>query len=139
MATVTRSVAYNEKFFRYLLENESQRSEHSGHLYQILLVYHTNEQGAIVPMDSDVAESVIEALSQNLRDTDYIGWYCDELVVGGVLTVVRQESMAQLSSHVQRKMAEVLQSKLPTAENRRLQIRVCQYHELKGTAVEREA
>ena len=108
MANLTRSVAYNEKAFRYLLESESKRSERSGHLYQILLVYRTNAQGAIVRMDPDIAKTVIAALSRSLRDTDYIGWYRAECVVGGVLTVVGRDSVADLFNRLRPRLREIL-------------------------------
>ena len=85
MASLTPSVAYNEEAFHYLLEGESKRS---GHLYHILLIYCSNEQGILIAMESNLAKTVIAALSRSLRDTDYIGWYRAGLVVGGVLTVV---------------------------------------------------
>jgi len=132
MATFTGSVVHNEAAFRYLLESESKRSEQSGYFYQILLVYQTNVQEDILQMDSDVAAKVIAALSQTLRDTDYIGWYREQFIVAGVLTVVRQESMAQVSSHIQKRMADALQLEPCIAANPRLQIQVCRYHELEG-------
>ena len=100
MASLTQSGAYNEEAFRYLLESESKRSERSGHLYQILLVYRTNAQGAIVPMDPDIAQTVIAAMSRCLRDTDYIGWYHEGRVVGGVLTVVGRDSVADVCNRL---------------------------------------
>jgi hypothetical protein len=135
MASLTRSVAYNEEAFQCLLEGESKRSKRSGHLYYILLIYCTNEQGILIAMESNIAKTVIAALSRSLRDTDYIGWYRAGLIVGGVLTVVKQESMAQVSSHIQKRMADALQVEPRIAENPRLQIRVCQYHELEGVEI----
>jgi len=135
MASLTRSVAYNEEAFQYLLEGESKRSKRSGHLYHILLIYCTNEQGILIAMESNIAKTVIAALSRSLRETDYIGWYRAGLIVGGVLTVVKQESMAQVSSHIQKRMADALQVEPRIAENPRLQIRVCQYHELEGVEI----
>lgn len=132
MASFSQSGAYNQETFRYLLENESKRSERSGHFCQILLVYWTDAQGRIVQMDSHVAKTVMAASSRSLRETDYIGWYRDGCIVGAVLTVLVQESMEQVSSHLQERLAEVLQSELSIEENRRLQTRVCLHHELEG-------
>jgi hypothetical protein len=132
MASLSHSGAYDQKAFRYLLESESKRSERSGRFCQILLVYWTDAQGRIVQMDSHVAKTVIAASSRSLRETDYIGWYRDGRIVGAVLTVLVQESMAQVASHLQRRLAEVLQSELSIEESRRLQIRVCLHDELEG-------
>ena len=132
MASFSQSGAYNQEIFRYLLESESMRSERSGHFCQILLVHWTDAQGRIVLMDSYVAKTVLAALSRSLRETDYTGWYRDGRIVGAVLTVLVQESMAQVVSHLQKRLAEVLQSELSIEESRRLQIRVCLHHELEG-------
>jgi hypothetical protein len=132
MASLSQSGAYNQEAFRYLLESESKRSERSGRFCQILLVHWTDAQGGIVQMDSHVAKTVMAASSRSLRETDYIGWYRDGRIVGAVLTVLVQESMAQVASHLQKRLAEVLQSELSIEDSRRLQIRVCQHHELEG-------
>ena len=131
-ANFSQSGAYNQEAFRSLLESESKRSERSGYFCQILRVYWTDAQGKIVQMDSHVGKAVMAALSRSLRETDYIGWYCDGRIVGAVLTVLVQESMVQVSSRIQERLAEVLQPELSIEENRSLQIRVCLHHALEG-------
>jgi len=132
MASFSQSGAYNQEAFRYLLESESKRSKRSGHFCKILLLYWTDVQGRIVQMDSHVAKTVMAVIPRSLRETDYIGWYRDGRIVGAVLTVLVQESMAQVASHLQERLAEVLQSELSIEASCRLQIRVCQHHELEG-------
>jgi hypothetical protein len=132
MASSSQSGAYNQEAFRYLLKSESKRSERSGHFYQILLMYSTDARGRIVRMDSHVAKAVIEASSHSLRETDYVGWYRDGHIVGAVLTVLVQETMAQMSTHLQPRLVEIIRTELGVEETSRLQIRVCQHHELEG-------
>ena len=132
MASFSQSGAYNQEAFRYLLESESKRSKRSGYFCQILLVYWVDAQGRIGQMDSHVAKTVMAALPRSLRETDYIGWYHDGRIIGAVLTVLAKDSMAQVTSHLQKRLAEFLNSKLSIEESRRLQIRVCQHHELEG-------
>jgi len=132
MRSFSQRGAYNQEAFRYLLESESKRSERSGRFCQILLVYWTDAHGGIVQMDSHVAKTVMAALSRSLRETDYIGWYHDGRIVGAVLTVLVKESIAQVSSHLQKRLAEILQSELSIEANRRLQIRVHPHDELEG-------
>jgi hypothetical protein len=132
MASFSQSGAYNQEAFRYFLESESKRSERSGHFCQILLVYWTDAQGRIVLMNSHVAKTVMAMSARSLRETDYIGWYLDGRIVGAVLTVLAQESMAQVASHLQKRLGEILQSELSIEESRRLQIRVCLHDELEG-------
>ncbi|OAI45938.1 hypothetical protein AYO43_07255 [Nitrospira sp. SCGC AG-212-E16] len=132
MASISQSGAYNQEAFRYLLESESKRSERSGHLCQILLVSWTDAEGRIVQMDSHIAKTVMASLSRSLRETDYVGWYRDGHIVGAVLTVLVQETMAQVSTHLQPRLVEIIRAELGVGETSRLQIRVCQHHELEG-------
>jgi hypothetical protein len=131
-ASLSQSGAYNQEAFRYLLETESKRSERSGHFSRILLMYSTDAQGRIVLMDSRVAKAVMAASSRSLRETDYIGWYRDGHIVGAVLTVLVQETMAQVSTHLKPRLVGIIRAELGVEETSRLQIRVCQHHELQG-------
>ena len=83
-------------------------------------------------MNFDVAKIVIAAASRSFRETDYIGWYREGRIIGAVLTVLAKESMAQVSTHLQPRLVETLRAELGIEEISRLQIRVCQYHELEG-------
>jgi hypothetical protein len=129
-ARLSESGAYNQEAFRYLLEREAKRSERSGRFCQIILVYRTDAQGRITQMDFPVAKTVIAAASCSFRETDYIGWYRDGCVVGAALTVLAQESMALVSTNLQPRLADCLRAKLGIEEFSRLQIRVCQPHDL---------
>ena len=139
MGHFTPTGFYREEAFRHLLESESKRSERSGHLYQILLVSCTNAQGAIVPMDPDIAKTVIAALSRILRDTDYIGWYREGRVVGGVLTVLGRDSVADVYNRLRPRLVEILRAELGVEESRRFQIQVYQHHELKGVELREQS
>jgi hypothetical protein len=129
-ASLSESGAYNQEAFRYLLERESKRSERSGRFCQILLVCSTDEHGRIVQMNADVAKIVIAAASCSFRETDYIGWYRDGFVVGAVLTVLTQESMALVPTQLQPRLVQCLRAELGIEEFSRLQIRVCEPHDL---------
>lgn len=131
-SSIRQDGVYNEESFRYLLQAESKRSQRSGHVHQILLVCCTDRHGAVTRMDSHVAGEVLDALSQSLRETDYVGWYREGRIVGGVLTVVGQDSVADLRDRLQPRLREILQDKLGVEESRHLLIRLCQPHELNG-------
>ena len=123
---------YSEQTFQYLLASESKRSEISGYSFNILLIYSTDKQGLIVQMDRDMADTVVTAVFRTLRETDYIGWYREGCIVGGVLTVFRQDSAVEVSARVQQRVMEILGVDVSVEKNRRLQIRTCQYHALEG-------
>jgi len=123
---------YSEQAFQYLLASESKRSERSGYSLHILLIYSTNKQGLIVQMDRNMADTVVTALFRTLRETDYIGWYREGRIVGGVLTVLGQDSTVEVSVRVQQRVMEILGVDVSVEKNSRLQIRTCQHHALEG-------
>jgi hypothetical protein len=85
-----------------------------------------------VHMDRDMVDTVVKALSRSLRETDYIGWYLEGRIVGGVLTVLAQDSAVEVSGRIQQRLMDILRVELSVEEHTRLQIRVCQHHELEG-------
>ena len=127
---VTQSSVCHEDAFRYLLQAEAKRSQRSGQGYRILLIYRGEAQGSITPMHPNVSAVVLDALAQGLRETDYIGWYREGHVIGGVLTVVGQDSITDVVKRVQQHVRNVLRAKLGSEESRCFHLRLCQQHEL---------
>ncbi|MDN5940410.1 MAG: hypothetical protein L0H94_00890 [Nitrospira sp.] len=123
---------YNEEAFQYLLASESKRSVLSGYSFNILLIYSIDKQGLIVHMDRDVIDTVVETLFRTVRETDYIGWYLEGRIVGGVLTVLGQDSEVQVSACIQQRLMEIFRTEVSAEKHGRLQIRICQHHELEG-------
>jgi hypothetical protein len=128
----SQTSVYNEQAFRCLLYSESKRSERSGRSFKILLIYSTDKQGLIVQMYRDVVDTVVKALFRSLRETDYIGWYLKGRIVGGILTVLGQDSAVEVSSRIQQCLMEILRVEVSVEDNSGLQIRICQHHELEG-------
>ena len=123
---------YNEEAFRYLLSSESKRSVRSGYSFNIFLVYSIDKRRLVVHMDRDVVDTVVEALFRTVRETDYIGWYLDGRIVGGVLTVLGQNSEVEVSTRIQQRLMEIFRAEVSAEKNGRLRIRICQHHELEG-------
>ncbi len=130
---------YNEKAFRYLLASESKRSVRSRYSFIILLIYSIGKQGLIVHMDRDVVDTVVEALFRTVRETDYIGWYLEGRIVGGVLTVLGQDSEVEVSARIQERLMEIFRAGVSAEKNGRLQIRICQHHEWERIDYEMES
>jgi hypothetical protein len=55
-------------------------------------------------------------------------------MVGGFLTVLGQDSAVEVSGRIQQRLMDILQVELRVKESSRLQIRVCQHHELEGSS-----
>ena len=122
--------AHNEDAFQYLLTNERRRSERSGHSFKVLLAYLATPEGLTARMDGSVARKLLVGLSRSLRETDYVGWYRDGMIVGGVLTALGHDPMAEVSLQVERRFVQVLEEMFSRHEISRLQFRICHYHEL---------
>src|SRR5882762_8648309 len=123
---------YNEQAFQSLLFTEPKRSERSGRSFKIVRIYLIDVQGLIVQMNRDVVDTVVKALLRSLRETDYIGWYLEGRIVGGVLTALEHDSAVDVSGRIQQRLMDMLRVELCVEENSLLQIRVCQHHELEG-------
>ena len=81
-------------------------------------------------MEPAVAKMVVAVLSRTLRDTDYIGWYQDGRVVGGVLTLLGKDSSVDGSSRLRTNLTTIFQSKLGQQGDQPVQVRVYAQHEL---------
>lgn len=119
----------HEETFRYLLQAEQKRSERSGHAHYILLIYRTEENGSVVQMDSQIANEIFDALARGLRETDYIGWYCEGQIAGGVLTVAGQDSVGEVHERLERRLKAIIQNNADTKSGS-FRIRLCRHHEL---------
>ena len=79
--------AYNEQAFRYFLELERHRSELSGRPFLLLLVDVKRDSVDLEPqIDASTSRQLFSALTQCLRDTDFLGWYREQRTIGAVLT-----------------------------------------------------
>ncbi|MBX3347809.1 MAG: hypothetical protein KF747_03610 [Nitrospira sp.] len=113
-----------------LVRNESKRSARSGHPCRILLVYCTNAEGLVVPMESELADKAISVLSVSVRDTDYIGWYRQGHIVGVLLTTLQRDSVVDGCQTLQARLADRLCDALTFTDAHSLQIHVLNPGEL---------
>jgi hypothetical protein len=123
---------YSEYLFHQLLANERKRFERSGHSFKILLVYVITPDGSPGRMENSLAHKLLMGLSQSIRETDYVGWYRDEMIVGGVLTALVQDPTAEVPFQVEQRFAQVLQGMLSIPQSSRTRFRMCDYYELEG-------
>lgn len=121
---------YSEPVYCDLIHREFKRSERSGHLCGILLIYHTNPQRRAVPFGSELADKTISVLCSSCRDTDYIGWYRESRILGVLLTTLRPDSAADGCDGVRARLEDGLRGVLTSADGYSLQIRVLEQSEL---------
>ncbi|MDF0673209.1 MAG: hypothetical protein P0120_02535 [Nitrospira sp.] len=121
---------YSETAYRDLVQRESKRSERSGHLCRILLVYRTNAQGRVVPFGSELAEKTLSVLSSSCRDTDYIGWYRQGRIVGVLMTALRPDSSRDGYDNLRTRLIDRLHGVPNFTDDHSLQIRVLEQSDL---------
>ena len=121
---------YSEPVYRDLIHRESKRSERSGHLCRILLIYHTNTQRRGVPFGSELADKTISVLSGSCRGTDYIGWYRESRILGVLLTTLRPDSAGDGCDSVMARLVDRLRGVLASTDGYSLQIRALEQSEL---------
>jgi hypothetical protein len=120
---------HGESSFRFLLANEVKRSERSGHSFHILLTYFAEADGGPTAIDDRVTNTLVPILSGVLRETDYIGWYRDSRVLGGVLTALRDHSAGEVSSRIEQRLWRRMGREFPAGEFARLRVRFFPAHE----------
>ena len=113
---------YPEIVYRDLVRSESKRSKRSGHLCRILLVYHTNAQGLVVPLNSELASKTISVLSVSVRDTDYVGWYRQGRILGVLLTSLRSDSASEGCDNFKIRLVDRLRGALTSTDESFLHI-----------------
>ena len=118
--------AYNEEAFRYFLAVEGERSKRSTRPFLVLLFDLKEQAGTDAGIDSVMAAKLFAGLSHRLRETDFMGWYCEGRVVGAVLTQFEKAAGTKIAHLVvQRVLGELRRSLTPDALER-LRTRVYQ-------------
>jgi hypothetical protein len=121
-----RRPTYDEQAFRYFLSIERERSERSNRPFLLLLVDLKAEPKS--PGDTEIdaasAKRLFETLWLCLRDTDFVGWYRSDRVVGAVLTQYAVLAGTDVSGVVVQRVRAVLHDHLPRNIGNRIQVRV---------------
>jgi hypothetical protein len=120
---------YNEETFRYFLSLEEKRSNRSSRPLLLLLVDLKEDPGTPglgVRLEPGIADELFAALRTCLRETDFVGWYREDYVVGAVLTHLGDTAEADVSALVSQKVGDALRGRLPPHVASRLQVLVHQ-------------
>ena len=118
--------AFNEEMFHHFLAIETRRSERSNRPFLLLLIDLKQEPGTDTTIDSTAAARLFEGLSQCLRETDFVGWYLEQQIVGAVLTQFEGGSGTEFAQVVRQRLRAVLRGTVASDPFRRLQLRVSQ-------------
>ena len=117
---------YNEETFLYFLAIERARAERSNRRLPLLLATLEPVGGKPVPIPPANAARLFEGLRLALRDTDIMGWYRQDHVVGAVLGAHADEPEGETSDLIERRVGAGLRERLPANIARGLRVRVTQ-------------
>jgi hypothetical protein len=115
--------AYNEVAFRYFLEIERKRAEHSARPLLLMLV--TLRKFPRAPMDvpSGMFARIFSALAACVREVDFVGWYREGAVAAAVLVPSGPVS-ATVRHHLSARALRALKQRLSPDEAARVGVRV---------------
>jgi hypothetical protein len=116
---------YPEDVFRHLVAVERTRSERSGRPFALLLVdLRPEARGSSALLHPLVARRIFAGLEHCLRETDYMGWYRAEAVVGAVLTELPDGPDVVAPNNVAARANRVLSQSLPSRVANRIRLRL---------------
>lgn len=121
----------SEEGFLRLVISESKRSERSGYLCRIVLVYCTNPQGIVLALGAKLGDKIFSLLSRCCRDTDYIGWYRQGHIVGVLLTTLQRNSIVDGCKTLHTRLLDQLCGAFAVTETHSLRMHVLEPGELR--------
>ena len=98
----------SEEIFQTLLKLERRRSERSRKRFILMLV---NPVSGTRP-DDKVYQDALPAIASATRETDLIGWYCNERVLGVIFTEVGNEEKTLITETLRGKIEGALVTQL---------------------------
>ena len=117
---------YDEETFLHFLAIERARAERSNQRMWLLLATLEPVAGKPIPIPPASATRLFKGLRLSLRDTDIMGWYRQDHVVGAVLGAHADEPEGETSDLIERRVGAGLRERLPANIARGLRVRVTQ-------------
>jgi hypothetical protein len=116
--------AYNEEAFRYFLQIERKRAARAQR--PVLLLLLDLRAPARLRIDPALAARLFDCLWRCLRETDVVGWYREDRVVGAVLTQVDAAVPPEVADVIRRRVGRALRDGFSADVARHLRARVIQ-------------
>jgi len=115
---------YGEPAFRYLMDIERERSVRSDRPCVLVRVDLRDSNGAAATIPQATSDRLFVAIAESVRETDFLGWYEDERVVGAVLTEIAGERQAEGIRCAVERIRRTFEDSFPVEVSSRLDIRV---------------
>ena len=116
----------SEERFRHFLTAQRQRSERSGRPFCVLLVELKDRVGQSLAMDRSIAVTVFAGLRRSLRETDVLGWYRTDWVVGAVLTELGDGAAMEGDVPVDQRVKETIRRQISATADCEPQVTIYQ-------------
>jgi hypothetical protein len=126
-----RGRAYTEEAFRYFLELEWKRAARAKRPFLLLLVGLTDDRQRYARIAPLIVTKLFSRLWLCLRETDVIGWYREERVIGTVVTQLDDRPATDVPLLIRRRVSNTLLDALPRSAAGRLRMHV---YQLQSTA-----
>lgn len=119
-----RNEVYSEETFQYFLGIEQKRSARSNLPVHLLLLSLNEQAGLGTSIDRPLAARLFSALTQCLRETDFVGWHREGRIAGAVLTHCEGGAGMQFAHVVAGRLHNALRPHHPSDPVHRLKVRV---------------
>jgi hypothetical protein len=115
---------YNEAAFRHFLDLERKRSHRSGRGFFVLLVSLKTHGGATDRVPAWMTARLFKAVTESVREVDFVGWFRDQRVAGAVLAQGPEAPPADVRRQIAERVAATLRENLPAGTADRMRVRV---------------
>jgi hypothetical protein len=115
--------AYNEAAFRYFLQVEEKRFHRSNRRFALLLLDLRSGSGNVEPFDPALSKKLFTALGTCVRETDFLGWYCQGRVIGVACTQLDDTQGSTISEVVSDRFQKAMRGALPERIGSRVHMR----------------
>ena len=106
----TDRTVLNQEMFHRMISLERKRTERSGNPFLLMLL---DMEGATPSThDAKLLNKLLSALTLATRETDLIGWYRDDGIVGVMFTEISLDERAQILSTMMTRVSETLRHHL---------------------------
>jgi hypothetical protein len=118
--------AYNELAFRHFLALERRRAERSARSLLLLLLDLDADAEGGRSIEPAAGSALLAALSDCVREIDFIGWYRVARIVGAVLTQGPEEPAPDAAAEIADRVSRSLRTRLPKDLGSRIHVRILQ-------------
>lgn len=105
-------VEHDEETFHSLMNLEHRRCMQDGNVFHVLLCRLSSSDGARLTMNASVKRALVSAMRESLGETDQVGWFIQDLVLGALLSVeARQPAVSntdgrnRIRRHIESRLA----------------------------------